>query len=76
VRVHPRLPTELDLLPDAEAVLAAPLTFNTINRWAAGISDTLALGLVNESLGSALPIVLDRFEDLYGAPGAAEQPVA
>jgi phosphopantothenoylcysteine decarboxylase len=124
VRVYPRLPTEQDPLPDAEAVLAAPLTFNTINKWAAGISDTLALSLLNELLGSGLPIVavpcvkaalqahpayatsvalltgagvqfldqdemgargddglaifdwrrvLDRFEDLYGAPEAAAE---
>lgn len=50
VRVHPRRPEEQDPLPNADAVLAAPLTFNTINKWAAGISDTLALGLLNELL--------------------------
>jgi hypothetical protein len=36
-------------VPEADAVLAAPLTFNTINKWAAGISDTLALGLLSSS---------------------------
>ena len=35
----------------------APATFNTINKLAAGISDTLALGLVNEAVGLGLPIV-------------------
>jgi hypothetical protein len=44
-------------VPEADAVLAAPLTFNTINKWAAGISDTLALGLLNEQLVEGLPIV-------------------
>jgi hypothetical protein len=29
-------------------VLVAPVTFNTVNQWAAGINDTLALGLLNE----------------------------
>jgi phosphopantothenoylcysteine synthetase/decarboxylase len=57
VRVHPRLPDEQDPLPNADAVLAAPLTFNTINKWAAGISDTLALGLLNELLVGGPPIV-------------------
>jgi phosphopantothenoylcysteine synthetase/decarboxylase len=57
VRVHPRLPDEQDPLPEADALLAAPLTFNTINKWAAGISDTLALGLLNELLSGGIPIV-------------------
>lgn len=56
VRVNPRLPHEQDSLPDADAVIAAPLTFNTINKWAAGISDTLALGLLNELMGADVPI--------------------
>jgi phosphopantothenoylcysteine synthetase/decarboxylase len=38
-------------------MVVAPATFNTINKWAAGISDTLALGLLNEALGLGLPIV-------------------
>lgn len=41
----------------ANAVIAAPLTFNTLNQWAAGINDTLALGILNELLGEGLPIV-------------------
>lgn len=38
-------------------VIAAPLTFNSLNKWAAGVSDTLALGLLNEAIGLRLPIV-------------------
>jgi phosphopantothenoylcysteine synthetase/decarboxylase len=57
VRVSPRRPNEEDPFPKADAVLAAPLTFNTINKWAAGISDTLALGLLNELLIDGPPIV-------------------
>ena len=34
-----------------------PATFNTINKWAQGISDTLALGLLNEAVGLRLPMV-------------------
>jgi phosphopantothenoylcysteine decarboxylase len=56
VRVRPRRPDEPDPFPKADAVLAAPLTFNTINKWAAGISDTLALGLLNELLVDGPPI--------------------
>lgn len=57
VRIEPRTPADPDPLPPAEAVLAAPLTFNSLNKWAAGISDTLALGLLNEALGLGLPII-------------------
>lgn len=56
VRAEPRRPNDPDPLPTAEAVVAAPLTFNSLNKWAAGISDTLALGLLNETLGLGLPI--------------------
>ncbi len=31
-------------------------SFNTINKWAAGISDTLALGLLTEGIGLGLPL--------------------
>lgn len=57
VRVQPRRPGESDPFPPADAVLAAPLTFNTINKWACGINDTVALGLLNELLSSGLTIV-------------------
>lgn len=56
VRVYPRLPHEQDPLPKASAIVAAPLTFNTLNKWAQGISDTLALGILNEALGLDVPI--------------------
>ncbi|MHA6781118.1 flavoprotein [Pseudonocardia saturnea] len=57
VRVEPRTPADPDPLPPADAVIAAPLTFNSLNKWAAGISDTLALGLLNEALGLDVPII-------------------
>ena len=45
-------------LPDGPIVSSStPATFNTINKLAAGISDTLALGLVNEAVGLRLPII-------------------
>jgi phosphopantothenoylcysteine synthetase/decarboxylase len=46
-----------DPFPPADAVLVAPLTFNTLNKWALGISDTAALGILNERLGQGVPIV-------------------
>jgi phosphopantothenoylcysteine synthetase/decarboxylase len=38
-------------------LVVAPLTFNTLNKWAAGISDTLALGILNELLGVGIPMI-------------------
>lgn len=58
IRVRRRQPGEDDSLPPAEAVLAAPLTFNTANKWAAGINDTIALGLLNELLCEKVPTVI------------------
>lgn len=57
VRTSFKDPDAPDVLPPADAIAAAPATFNTINKWAAGISDTLALGLLNEAIGLGLPIV-------------------
>ena len=61
VRTTPRLPHETDELPPANAVLVAPATFNTVNQWAAGINDTLPLGLLNELLGLKVPIVVAMY---------------
>lgn len=57
VRAHYKHPDEPDVLPPPDAFVIAPATFNTINKLAAGISDTLALGLVNEAVGLGLPII-------------------
>ena len=56
VRSAYKLPGEADVLPAPDAILVAPTTSNTINKWAAGISDTLALGLITEAIGKQLPI--------------------
>ncbi|MGW5049747.1 flavoprotein [Actinokineospora sp. NPDC004072] len=56
-RVTARLPGQQDSLPRADLVIAAPLTFNSLNKWAAGISDCLALGVLNELLGAEVPII-------------------
>jgi len=57
VRHQYKLPSQDDVLPPPDALLVAPLTANTANKWAAGISDTLALGLITEGIGLELPIV-------------------
>ncbi|MDN5805376.1 MAG: hypothetical protein L0H26_12450 [Microlunatus sp.] len=48
-----------------DAVVIAPATFNTLNKWAAGINDTPLLGVLNDALGLgtpilAVPMVADR----------------
>lgn len=50
-------PGDPDVLPGADAMVVAPATVNTINKWAAGITDTLPLGLLVEGQGMGVPIV-------------------
>lgn len=57
VRSQYKMPTEPDVLPPADAMLSCPTTMNTMNKWALGISDTLALGLLTEGIGKGLPLV-------------------
>lgn len=64
LRYEYKQPEEPDVLPPADAMVVAPATFNTINKWAAGISDTLALGLLNEALGLDLPILAVPFPNI------------
>jgi phosphopantothenoylcysteine synthetase/decarboxylase len=57
VRSHYKNPGDPDVLPEADAIIVAPATVNTINKWAAGIADTLPLGLVVEGVGRGIPLV-------------------
>lgn len=41
VRSEYKHPDQPDVLPAPDAVIVAPATTNTVNKWAAGISDTL-----------------------------------
>src|SRR5690348_8403982 len=58
VRVEYRLPSESAPFPDPDAIVVAPATFNTMNKWALGIADTLAAGTLCEYLGRGIPIVV------------------
>lgn len=58
LRPGPQVP---DILPPADAFAVGPATFNTINKLAAGISGTLAPGLLNEAVGARLPIIAVPF---------------
>jgi phosphopantothenoylcysteine synthetase/decarboxylase len=61
VRSFYKNPGDPDVLPPPDAVIVAPATVNTINKWSAGIADTLALGLLVEAQGKGLPIVAVPF---------------
>lgn len=57
VRSEYKHPDEPDILPRADAMVAFPATFNTLNKWAMGISDTLAVGLLSEYTGLKMPLI-------------------
>jgi phosphopantothenoylcysteine synthetase/decarboxylase len=70
VRQDYKRPDDPDVLPLANAIAVVPATFNTINKWVAGISDTFALGILNEAIGLELPIVIAP----YAKPSLAVHP--
>ncbi|WP_248958724.1 flavoprotein [Sphaerisporangium perillae] len=47
--------------PRADAIIVAPATYNTINKFAQGIADTYALGLLSEAPGLGIPVVILPF---------------
>ena len=61
VRSEYKDPGEPDVLPPPDAIIVAPATVNTINKWAAGICDNLALGILVEAIGKKLPVVVLPF---------------
>ena len=50
-------PGEPDIWPPADAVVVFPASFNTLSKWALGISDTFALSWLNQYTGQHKPIV-------------------
>jgi phosphopantothenoylcysteine synthetase/decarboxylase len=69
VRSEYRSPSE-PRFPRADAIIVAPATYNTINKWANGISDTYALGILAEAPGLGIPVVVLPFVNsaLAGRP--------
>ncbi|MCP2336105.1 flavoprotein [Actinomadura rupiterrae] len=57
VRSVYKQPDEPDAFPVAGAFLAAPITVTSINKWAAGIGDTVPLGYLIEGYGLNVPTV-------------------
>ncbi|MYX30504.1 flavoprotein [Streptomyces sp. SID8381] len=55
VRSAWRTPADPRPFPPPDAVAVAPATFNTINKWSAGIADTLAAATLCEAHGLGVP---------------------
>lgn len=58
VRSDYRMPGTGKATPPADAVLACPLTFNSVNKFAHGHSDNFAVGLLCEMVGYDIPTVV------------------
>lgn len=57
IRSAYRMPNEPKALPPADAVVVAPATFNTVNKWASGIADNFAIALLCELTGVGVPTI-------------------
>jgi hypothetical protein len=57
VRFDYKQPGTPDVLPPPDAMIVGGASSNTLIKWALGISDTLALGLLTEAIGLGLPLV-------------------
>jgi phosphopantothenoylcysteine decarboxylase len=67
-RTRDRLPGEERPFPAPDALLACPLTFNSLNKWTLGICDNVALGTLAEWLSTRLPAVaVPWFNDTLAA---------
>ena len=60
VRSEYRKPSE-PKSPRADAIVVSPASYNTINKFAQGIADTYALGLLAEAPGLGIPVVVLPF---------------
>ena len=58
VRSDYRMPGTGTAVPPADAVLACPLTFNSVNKFAHGHADNFAVGLLCEMVGYGVPVII------------------
>jgi len=58
VRTEYRMPGTGKSVPPADVVLACPLTFNSVNKFAHGHADNFAIGLLCEMTGYGVPVVV------------------
>jgi phosphopantothenoylcysteine synthetase/decarboxylase len=52
------MPGEGKSMRPADAVLACPLTFNSVNKFAHGHADNFAIGLLCELTGYGIPVIV------------------
>ncbi len=57
IRSAYKTPGTPDLFPKPDQIVVVPLSFNTLNKWALGIADTLAAGILCEALGAGTPTI-------------------
>ncbi|MET8745892.1 flavoprotein [Streptomyces sp. NPDC004728] len=77
VRCRYKLPWEKDALPKADAVLVAPLSCTSLNKWGNGIADTVALGLVSEGVHMGVPVAaMPYFNQAQGSRPAVARSIA
>lgn len=64
--------------PPEGVVLVAPCSFNTLNKLAAGVADSLALSIVAEAIGRRTPVIaaLSLNDPLWRHPRAAKSAAA
>lgn len=60
VRWEYRMPGTGSRTPPADVVLACPLSFNSVNKFAHGHADNFAVGLLCEMAGYGVPVVVLR----------------
>ncbi|MEU7298063.1 flavoprotein [Streptomyces exfoliatus] len=58
VRWDYSLPGEPAVWPEADAVVVAPATFDTVNQWALGLTGKWLVGVVAEGIGKGLPMAV------------------
>lgn len=58
VRSEFRMPGTGEPTPSADAVLACPITFGSVNKFASGIADNFAVGLLCETVGYGVPVTI------------------
>jgi len=58
VRWEYRMPGTGSWTPSADVVLACPLSFNSVNKFAHGHADNFAVGLLCEMAGYGVPVVV------------------
>jgi hypothetical protein len=70
VLIGHRQPGEAKRVPSPGAVAVVPMTFNTLNAWAAGLAGTYPLVTLCTALGTRVPTVAVPFtnHDLAGHP--------